>query len=354
MIQDNLDIFIITYNRSKELENTLSNLSFEGCPIKNYNFTILDNASTDDTQQFCEDFVSHHPNFRYIRNKINVGISGNIIKAMEMASRKWLWILCDDDEFDWNYWNEIETALESEEYDIVHTTYSEGFRSEEYSYIINEEAFLPTSIYNTQNIDSDVMQNAHTIAYTLVPHHAIGCKVINQRGKIYVPRNRIVLQGRKNKFNFLRGERSGIFHKLNDYQILAGYIGAYKLIQDDKIRKECCDVLCLGSDFRYSMYWFLDNNPRANLYNLFEIMLTIPHKNKEILVTELFKHGSATAIAFRELFKFILKIYKKYTYTNVFRFIYSKDNTPTHRIYRFLGLKLKIKKSKQKEIKNGK
>ena len=142
MIKDDLEIFLITYNRIEKLKYTLKKILES--PIKDFDIKILDNFSDDGTKEFCDKFAKQYKNFVYIRNKINLGISGNIIRAMELASKKWLWILCDDDDFDWNNWNEIEQALDSDDYDIVHTTYTEGFRSEEYSYLINEEAFVPT------------------------------------------------------------------------------------------------------------------------------------------------------------------------------------------------------------------
>ena len=278
-IKNQLEIYLITYNRLDKLKNTLERI-LEG-PIANYDIKILDNTSTDGTKEYCEKFVKEHTNFTYIRNKINLGISGNIIKTMELASKKWLWTICDDDDFNWDNWGEIEEALNSDEYDIVHTTYSEGFRSKEYAYLINEEAFIPTCIYNTKHITPITMQNAYAMAYTLLPHHAIGCKVINEKGKIFVPQKRCVLQGTSDKFNYIRMHKKGIFHKIDDYQILAGYVGAYKLIEDEKVRQQCNNVLCLGNNFIGSMNWFVSANPRQNLYNIFEILLSVDDNNKK-------------------------------------------------------------------------
>ena len=155
MIKDDLEIFIITYNRAEKLKATLE--SIFNSPVKNCNIKILNNSSTDNTEEICKNAISafypqsdDNKNVTYIKNNKNIGISGNIIKAMELASKKWLWIVADDDGFDWSHWDEIENAL-NQDYDIVHTTYTEGFRNETYPYIINEEAFIATSIYNTKH-----------------------------------------------------------------------------------------------------------------------------------------------------------------------------------------------------------
>ncbi|MBO7612149.1 MAG: glycosyltransferase family 2 protein [Elusimicrobia bacterium] len=343
---DNLEIFIITYNRIEKLGYTLNRI-LEG-PIKNYDIKILDNCSDDGTKEFCEDFIEKHDNFKYVRNKINIGLSGNIIRAMELASKKWLWILCDDDDYDWDNWEEIETALK-QDYDIVHTTYSEGFRSEEYPYLINEEAFIPTCIYNTKHITPLTMQNAYAMAYTLLPHHAIGCKVINEKGKIFVPKKRCVLQGYNDKLNFIRMPKKGLFHKLDDYQLLAGYVGAYKLIEDENIRQKCNSTLCLGQSLKSSIYWFSEMNPRNNLYNVFEIILSLKREYlNDSLISILQKN--------EKFDKFTRCLLKKYilvgTYVKIKKIIKFIFNIKTikfekdYRIVKILFFKIKIKKFK--------
>jgi glycosyltransferase involved in cell wall biosynthesis len=282
MYKEDIDIFLITYNRAEKLERTLNKLLAGDSPIKDYEIKILDNASTDETETLCREFSNKYSNIIYCRNRINIGLSGNIIKAMESAERKWLWVLCDDDDYDWSNWEEIDIALSSNEYDIVHTTYTKGQRNETYPYLIGEEAFIPTPIYNTKHITPLTMQNAYAMAYTLLPHHAIGCKVINEKGRIYVPKERTVLQGRSDKYNFLRIPPQGLFHRFANYQILAGYIAAYQLIEDEEIRRACCDMLCLGSDFEYSMECFLEwNNGYIN--NIVDVLIVLDPEQRRTL-----------------------------------------------------------------------
>ena len=298
-MNNNLEIFIITFNRKDKLKNTLDKLLSFDSPLKNYEIKILNNSSTDGTEELLNEYTAKFKNLIHIKNKRNLGLSGNIIKAMELVSKKWLWVLCDDDDFDFSNWNEIEKALNND-YDIIHTTYTEGFRNETYPYLINEEAFIPTAIYNTKHITALTMNNAYAMAYTLLPHHAIGCKVINENGKIFVPIKRFVIQKYDDKLNFNRIPRKGMFHRLDQYQLLAGYIMAYQLIEDPKVRYECCNTLCLGQDFKKSMKFFLREN-KGYIYNISDVFLGISNKQKLILLKLLlsrFIHDS-----FKRIFK---------------------------------------------------
>lgn len=340
-VKDKLQIFLITYNRADCLKKTLEQVLADNSPIKDYDITILDNASMDNTQEVCKNICDYYPNINYIRNKINVGISGNIIKAMELASKEWFWIICDDDEFNWTNWKEIEDAIISDEYDIVHTTYPEGLRTQEYAYLINEEAFLPTSIYRTALIDTNIMQNAYAMTYLLLPHHAIGCKVINKNGKIFVPQIRHVIQGNPHGSDWFRAEREGMFHRLNNYQLLAGYIGAYTLIQDPQKKEKCCSVLCMGSSFYKSMKWFVRSNPGQDLYNVFEILLTVNDKQKGELVKLLYTNKY---INYEKLMTFLTIKHIKY---KILKFFFNCYKDETNKYITILGIQITIKRRKK-------
>ncbi len=320
MLKDDLEIIIITFNRKNKLQKTLDKLLLPESPLKDYEIKILNNHSTDGTTELLEEYASRYSNLKHIVNNKNLGIAGNIIKAMEIASKKWLWVLCDDDDYDFSNWGEIENALK-QDYDIVHTTYTEGFRNETYPYLINEEAFIPTAIYNTKHITELTMNNAYIMAYTLLPHHAIGGKVINENGKIFVPKNRFVLQSYDDKNNFKRIPRKGMYHRLDNFQLLAGYISAYQIIEDPEIRYQCCNTLCLGQDFRGSMLWFLHEN-HGDLYNLSDVFLGINNKQKLIL----------------------LKILCPRVFKSIYQSIFSIKNRDGFKVITILGHKFKIKK----------
>ena len=48
-ISEQLDIFIITYNRAAKLESTFEQIFISSSPIRNFEIVVIDNNSTDDT-----------------------------------------------------------------------------------------------------------------------------------------------------------------------------------------------------------------------------------------------------------------------------------------------------------------
>ena len=256
-LREKLEIYLITYNRQNALKHTLERLLEEGSPLKDVTIYVLDNKSPDGTKTVVEGFIAKHSNLHYICNKYNIGLGGNLIKAMEMASKPYFWILCDDDDFNWNAWPEVGEAIQSGKYDIVMTTYTTGFRSEEIPFLINEMCFVPSAIYKTSHIDNTVMTNAYAMAHNLFPFHALSTKIINNKGKIFVPQSRVVLQDYGQKSHQNPKLRSGIYRRLRTFSLLWGYVDSYTLIENKKLRYQCMDVLCLGKSFYKSMCNFM-------------------------------------------------------------------------------------------------
>ena len=91
-----LSICISTYNRSAWVDISLKNLSRL---LPNYNpdieIVICDNASTDDTSDIVQPFLSRK-DFSYYSNPVNVGIIGNLRITANHAAGKYIWILEDD------------------------------------------------------------------------------------------------------------------------------------------------------------------------------------------------------------------------------------------------------------------
>ncbi|QWR78134.1 glycosyltransferase family 2 protein [Candidatus Magnetomonas plexicatena] len=117
MLEDKLGISIITYNRDKYLDNTLSSLLnsiFKRCQI-----TVYDNCSTDDTQTICEKYRSLFSNYAVIRHRINIGGGANYLRAVENSDTEYTWILADDDEYDFEDINDVVEAIEGGLYDVI-------------------------------------------------------------------------------------------------------------------------------------------------------------------------------------------------------------------------------------------
>jgi len=344
-IKDKLQIILITYNRRVLLERTLKQLAADNSPIKDCEITVLDNASTDGTKELCENFCNQHSNFIYKRNPKNVGLSGNIIKAMELASKKWLWILCDDDSFRWDAWSEIESALQ-EDYDLVFTR--KNPIKCDYSHLINDSAFLPNVIFNTKHITSTTLINAYGIAHTLCPHHAITCKVINENGKMFTPDSpfEIVMAGNNDVDNkdYLKVKNDDLYFKFANYNILQGYINSYMLIKDEKVRHECMDVLCQGLTFKQSMNGFLHFNPEGDLVQIFELLANADKRQIEDFIDILI---SSSNLAKEKYIKFILSntvLISKNILNKYRRLIICVSFHDNDIIIKLFGINIKIKK----------
>lgn len=91
-----LTICIPTHNRCKYLDRTLTyllNSPFKNCPI-----FVFNNASTDETKKLAEKYCE----VTFITHKFNIGGSANILRSAEYASTPYLWIIGDDDEYDFS------------------------------------------------------------------------------------------------------------------------------------------------------------------------------------------------------------------------------------------------------------
>ena len=92
-----LSLCISTYNRDKwlktNLDNIFSQLKSNNLPIE---ILVVDNASTDQTPEIVTPYFEH-PQFRFVRNLVNVGMLGNLAVTANEARGEFIWIIGDDD-----------------------------------------------------------------------------------------------------------------------------------------------------------------------------------------------------------------------------------------------------------------
>lgn len=113
-----LEIFLITFNRSACLDNTLNQL--KDSPFARCRFTVLDNCSTDDTPQIIAKYKDDFPRYRIIRHIRNIGGDNNYLRAVELSTALYTWIICDDDNYDFTHVSEVIAAIESCNYDLIY------------------------------------------------------------------------------------------------------------------------------------------------------------------------------------------------------------------------------------------
>lgn len=98
MIKKSLSICIPTYNRTRELDETLY---FVTKFSKKYDFIkeilVLDNNENNKATEIVEKYVDKFQKINYIKNPYNIGGHENFKKCIETAKSDFVWLLTDDD-----------------------------------------------------------------------------------------------------------------------------------------------------------------------------------------------------------------------------------------------------------------
>lgn len=287
-LKNNLEIIIITYNRCKKLSKLSSDIFAIDSPIRDCSITYIDNHSTDDTKKYLNELSIKHKNINYIRNKYNIGGSANVVKAIEITSKKYFWILCDDDRLDFTHWKYIEEALKSDNYDIIQLYYnslvhdSKNYKTKLSKFII-ESVFIPSNIYKKDSIDNNVICMLYKQIYTIMPHILLSISIINNTHKktqIYFSsyKKQIVLQGDPEP-NYTRTEKSK-YEKLHiaskniDWQV--GFsINIFNFLKDKTIRSNCMygilshGGLTLSGTIFFHMVLYIASKKYDNIFELY-------------------------------------------------------------------------------------
>lgn len=247
-----LDIVLITYNRSEQLEQTLEMIFAPKSPVKNCHFTILDNKSTDNTSIIAQRFAKDHPNIRYLVNNFNVGGNANIAKALEMyGTTPYHWIICDDDIYTWDGWPDIEAAMQrGEKLICVGDRYlpKTGPKREDPAECLQQMTFLPSIIYGPGVITNTAIRNAYDCTFALFPHLAPVVMHLNQGGNIFVAKKGIVQPGFYNTdVSLTRGDiKSEVFSNSRTTFLAVGFAILTKEIKDKKLSIRAFKALIFG------------------------------------------------------------------------------------------------------------
>ena len=241
-LKDTLEIILVTYNRKKYLQHTLEQLFDEKSPVKNLDFIILDNASTDGSSELIESYCIKFSNIKHVRRPRNIGGNANIANAFALVTKKYYWVICDDDEFNFSAWQEVEDAIKAE-YDIIMLNPSRIVGDMTLPRILNGTSFLPSVIGKSENITEAVLYDAFENVSNWFPQLAPVCAVINKKGRIYVMSQDIVYD----TLNEIKGscpgykKIEGISREAKYKFFYPCYVNSLYLIQDKKLRAELID-----------------------------------------------------------------------------------------------------------------
>jgi len=261
-IADKLGIVITTYNRATHLKRTLTTLLASDSPVKNCQITVQSNHSSDDTPNVVKAMQVDHPNLLYRENPYNLGISGNICKAMELADKEYHWNLCDDDCFDWSGWAEVENAIMDKVLVICASNYMipESHKAD-VDYQLAQMGFVPAVIIRTELYTDTTIRNSFDNIFTLFPHLVPIVSFLNAGGKIHVISREVVTNGMEQgtDCSYLRGARPDIiFHRSRTMTWMVGYSNIIANLADRKLARRCFHTVIAGDhSFRSGYFAFL-------------------------------------------------------------------------------------------------
>jgi len=109
-MQSNIITVIPVYNGERFLQRTLESVA--ALTVKPDRVVVLDNCSTDGTAKIVQEFQA--VKCEYIRNPGNLGLFGNMNRALEFAAQtRYLHILCADDLLTPRFFEKLVPTLES-------------------------------------------------------------------------------------------------------------------------------------------------------------------------------------------------------------------------------------------------
>ena len=195
-----LEIIILTYNRSSSFISTLNYVN--NSKLSNCKITVLDNCSNDDTlREFT--LLPYCEKINYIVNNTNIGPCLNFLKAIEISESEYTWILCDDDNYDFDKISDVIEIINSSQIDLIHV----GAHKENWNcggsiltpsasinkgyHFFKYGSFWPCNIYRTSLLKSnlDEIKNAVETGYPQMP---VLINVFKNELPFYIAKNQIV------------------------------------------------------------------------------------------------------------------------------------------------------------------
>jgi glycosyltransferase EpsE len=95
MVSVKISINLITYNRSKYIEESIGSVLQQS--FQDWELIIVDDASTDDTENIIKNYIKQDKRIKYYKNKTNLGIVKSRNLALKKSSGKYIAVLDSDD-----------------------------------------------------------------------------------------------------------------------------------------------------------------------------------------------------------------------------------------------------------------
>lgn len=259
-LENTLEILCPTYNRAPFLKNTLEQLFAPNSPVKNCHMTFLDNASTDDTPRLLAQYAAQHPNIRIIRHNRNIGGDANIARAFEEVTYPRYWIVCDDDDFHWEHWPEVQKALEKDIDLIITTTqiFSPQVKKAHLPLILT---FVPAGIHKSKYLDSLTLMRMHFNVQNHFPQLAPAAQVFNNNGSIYISQHNLVTFGKNDNNPAIWWQETQPLPPTYKYRKWdPSYLNSLELFTDKPFRTQAVEAFAMEKGFSYGVQKMLKKN----------------------------------------------------------------------------------------------
>lgn len=286
-LQDKLQIIVITYNREKHIQHMLETLLDTKAPTQNLNILVLDNNSTDHTAEIVKTFQASHPNLSYQKNSYNIGLGGNIARALELCNMEYLWLLGDDDLLHFDAWPDLEEAIAKNKELIVAARYAIPAEHEkDVAYFMLQLSFISACVFKTSLFTDTIMTNVVNNIYTLFPHLAPIVSYINQ-GKadnIYLLPRPLASNGVHpgTDVSYVRGyENKELYLKQRSMTWIVGYANILFQIQNKKLLHHMMEIPLYAGNIHSGwcdLFQFLQERYiiHGNWVPVFEVMRALP------------------------------------------------------------------------------
>ena len=281
-MNNNLEIIIPTFNRCDTLKQTVETILKS--PVGKCSITILDNHSNDSTQEIVENLQRSYSNLNYIKNRYNLGLAGNICKALTIPTKNYFWIVFDDTGFDFSNWSYIEKGLNENADCILTTNYYQVTSTdtiEDRAAIFLMLIYGFAGIYKTDLITDDVVLYALTDIYTVHPQMALISAVFNdKKRKIFIPKKTITFPQinpetqRGEKYSFNRNKGDFYHFRISSGDFIPGFVCAIQSLKDEKLRRKCIEML-FESRNGYGPYTSIDRTEILSQQKNLDFLLSI-------------------------------------------------------------------------------
>ena len=340
-VKNKLQIILITYNRANHVRHTLEQFFSANSPVVDCDFIVQDNNSTDNTKEIVGEFAKTHPNVRYTQNRYNLGISGTIARAMEVANKDYVWIIGDDDIYDLSNWPEVENAIKQNEKVICIARYAiPDEYKDDLAYQLFQLTFITGGIYSTSLFNNTTIRNAFDNIYTLFPHITPVVQYINDGGKIYVVNKAISdngwTPGNGTDVSYARGAKfDELYARTANMSWIVGYCNILSLLKDKELKYRAInrsiqykDIHNGDAGFYNAMKKWYGTNPNA-LMQLIDVYMNIDADHRKHLLPLIKKNLFGKS--FWKKFKRIFFSIKKGEEYNKVRILFFKFKRRKHK-----------------------